>query len=345
MGEAIARVVHPSWVADAPCGMARKLSEALANCDALSFNDRAEAVAYAGLHLLDRYERVMQVLAHLMTVGRLPIRRVGLKVLEVGAGPAPALYATRDFYALLREWPGRTDIEVGDVQFADSVDRGKAWDMVLHHVSEQLMVVRGNNGISGLPFSRAITDFTGFDAAARYRTVVEQRAQAIRQEFALADESISLRSSYRMAVGDGIRVSSAYDFVFMCNFLTQQSMTKHFSGELARISRSLTPGGVLVVMGGTGTQYPPIYEEVQKIALKARLTEISPSKAFSPDRGPHLDVVRDHVRKNAAAALSECDEKLRSELCARLPADLWDTTKTFSLPRFQALIFVNQKKS
>ncbi|SEB25127.1 hypothetical protein [Variovorax sp. YR216] len=345
MGDAIARVVHPSWYSDIPGSVARNLPEALKNCDALSFSQVPEAAAYAGLHLLDRYGRVMQVLEHLMRAGRLPLRKGGIKVLEVGSGPAPALYASRDFYAMLRVWPGRGDTEVAHVEFAHSLERGQAWDRVLHHLSEHLMIARGGDGdVNGLPFSRAIDEFTGFNATARHHQSVAQRTQRILQEFSAADEHITRKAASRMAYQEGGSPPSAYDLVFMCNFLTQPSMTDGFRSELHGLARALTPGGVLVVMGGTGVQYPAIYEAVRSIALKAGLTEISPTDVIDANLGPHRDIVCAHVRENVESALADCDEEERADIRSKLPTDLRNPKAEFVLPKYQALIFVNQRK-
>lgn len=345
MGDAIARVAHPSWYSDPPGSVARNLPEALRNCDALSFSQVSEAAAYAGLHLLDRYGRVMQVLEHLMRVGRLPLRKVGIKVLEVGSGPAPALYASRDFYAMLRDWPGRGNTEVAHVEFADSLERGEAWDRILHHVSQCLMEARGGSQhVNGLPFSRTINDFAGFDTTARHHQSVAQRARQILQDSDAVDEYITQKAATMMAYGERGSAPSAYDLVFMCNFLTQPSMTEQFSSELRKLARALTPGGVLVIMGGTGRQYPAIYEAVRSIASQARLTDISPPEILDANLGPHRGIVCGHAQANVKAALAECDEKERADICSKLPPDLWNPDAEFVLPKYQTLAFVMQKE-
>lgn len=345
LGKAIARVAHPSWYSETAGAVARSLPEALRNCDALSFSQKSEAVAYAGLHLLDRYGRVMQVLEHLMRIGRLPLRKVGLKVLEVGSGPAPALYATQDFYSMLRNWADRGDTEIAGIKHADSLECGEAWDPILHHVSEQLMLIRGQSqSASGLPFQRSIEDFSGFDTQQRHREAIAQHARRIFSDFYSANEPISLKSAFGMAYQDGVALPSAYDLVFMCNFLTQPSMTQHFRKELQKLSGALTPGGVLVVMGATGNQYPAIYAEVRAIASAARLTDVSPTDVFDANLSPHLHIVSEHVRANVAIALADCPEEERDEICSRLPRDLWNPSVEFVLPKFQVLIFAMQRK-
>lgn len=344
IGQAV-RSVWQGYSGDAPNGkIARTLPEVLKNCDTLSFSQPVEAVAYAGLHLLDRYGRVMQVLEHLLRGGRLPLRRSRVNVLEVGSGPAPALYAARDFYAMLNQWPGRAGVEVAHVGVSDSLERGTAWDRTLHHLSEHLLVLRcQDSNVGALPFGRAIQDLAGFNARDRHHAAVAKRAQSIIDDFDSADEYVSPAAASMMAYSEGVHVPSAYDLIFMCNFLTQKEMTKRFAGELLALANSLTPGGVLIVMGGVGSHYPTIYDGVRNIARRARLTDISPQDAFDPNLSPQVDIVRDHVLANVADALSDCDRETAVCVTGNLPKDLVDPTEAFKLPKYQALAFANQR--
>jgi hypothetical protein len=61
------------------------------------FDDYHNILAYAFVHLLDRYLRVWEVLRLLAATLLLPMPK-RLSVLDVGSGPAPALYAVTDFY-------------------------------------------------------------------------------------------------------------------------------------------------------------------------------------------------------------------------------------------------------
>jgi hypothetical protein len=344
LGQAV-RQVWRDRMQRAPTGeLARMLPEVLKSCDSLSFSEPTEAVAYAGLHLLDRYGRVMQVLEHLLRIGRLPLRRRQVTVLEVGSGPAPALYAALDFYAMLGQWPGRNGVQVALVGVADSLERGTAWDWTLHYLSEQLILQRRHDpGKVALPFRREIQELAGYNPTGRYHAAVAQRARSILYEFYSANEYLDGRAALKMAYGEGVRAPSAYDLVFLCNFLTQEEMTRQFKGELLALANTLTPGGVLIVMGGVGSQYPAIYESVRAIAAQARLLDISRQDAFDPNRSPQLERVRDSVVDLVAAALRECDRETASSIEAKLPKDLVHPSERFKLPRYQVLAFVNQR--
>jgi len=343
--EAIARTLRQDGHQFTESGeLATKLKPVLTSCDHLTFDNGAEALAYAGLHLLDRYGRVNQVLEYLIRIGRLPLRIRGARVLEVGAGPAPALYAARDFYAALLSWPGLGDVECGPLATFDTLDRGQAWDRFLHHLSESLMGVRGGTLEDGsLAFGRSVHDFKGFDVKQRHHESVGHSAARIANEFDAADEPISDATARQMAYEQGVREPSAYDMVFLCNFLTQPSMLENFEPEFRSLAFSLTPGGLLIVLGGIGNSYPELYSKVKAIAASANLLDVSPRDALAAnaDSGA-LALVAGHVRDNVKWAVANCPTEVRSVVVSALPKDIVDDTVRFKLPKFRALVFVRQ---
>lgn len=342
--EAIARTLRQDGEQFTEGELASKLEAVLTSCDHLTFDDGAEALAYAGLHLLDRYGRVNQVMEYLIKIGRLPLRMHGTRVLEVGAGPAPALYATRDFYAALLRWPGLGDIKFAPLATFDTLDRGRSWDSFLHHLSESLMGIRDGDLHDGsLGFSRSIHDFEGFDVKQRHHQSVAQSAARIFTEFEDADEWISDAAARQMAYEQGVPEPSAYDMVFLCNFLTQPSMPERFGLELRRLGFSLTPGGLLIVLGATGGTYPDLYSKVRAIAATAKLLDVSPPRPFAANAdSASLALVAEHVRDNVKWAISNSPARVRSVVVRALPKDLMDDTVRFQLPKFHALVFVRQ---
>ena len=69
------------------------------------------AEAYAYVHLLLRYCRTWAVLKHLTAKAVLPLGSQGVRVLDVGTGPAPALYAIDDFYSALDRFAQESEIQ------------------------------------------------------------------------------------------------------------------------------------------------------------------------------------------------------------------------------------------
>ncbi|HLP62751.1 MAG TPA: hypothetical protein VK186_28190 [Candidatus Deferrimicrobium sp.] len=324
--------------------VATKLPDVLKSCDDLAFDDISEVFAYAALHLLDRYGRITQILEYLMKTGRLPLRKVGISLLEVGAGPAPAGYAVRDFYSLLSRYPRLGDVKVAPLKTLDTIDRGKGWDFFLHYLSECLMSEKSfkfNDG--SLSFRRSIDDLKGLDLHKRHHNSVLAYAFLMAREYDDADEYLPDAAIRRLAYQEGVSEPSAYDYIFICNFLSRLDMIDRFETEILHLAYSLTPGGLLIVIGAVGSKYQTIYKKIRQLTAKANLLEISPPDSMQSNTDvERFSLVAQHVRTNVAFFLSRCTAATRAEISGQLPRDITSNTYSFSLPRFQALIFVRQ---
>lgn len=281
-------------------GSARRLSTGLpalganlqptrACCDDLLFQDYDEAAAYMVQHLADRYGRVTQVLELLFTKGHLPIRRRQLSVLEIGAGPAPGLYAARDFYADLNLWVETTkqEVDIMPVTRMHALDRGIAWGRLLHSLSENLIALRSKlpgamplgfeSGV--LPFGVEYNELVGFSTIDEHRAAFEGAVRRVFAEFDRANEGITESAARQFARDDGVDRPSAYDLVITCNFLTTEESLTEFRAELRELAKSLTPGGLLIVIGhppnrAGNNQYARIWSELRTLMCGTRLTEL-----------------------------------------------------------------------
>jgi len=194
-----------------------------------------------------------------------------------------------------------------------------------------------------LTLGRSVHEFKDFDVRRRHHESVAVRAVRIANEFDQTDDPISDATARRMAYEGGVPKPSAYDFIFLCNFLTEPGMTETFSLELRRLASSLTPGGLMVILGGTGQHYPDLYERIREIAATARLRDVSPSKPLPSNEGSALlRLIAEHVRENVEWALANCPSEVRAAAVDKLPSDIVDDTVQFRLPKFQALVFVGQ---
>ena len=77
-------------------------------------------------------------------------------------------------------------------------------------------------------------------------------ASRIEAEIDRADEPIPSGTAFRFAYAEWTYRPSAYDLISVPNFLTQAEAPQLFQAELRGLTRSLTPGGVLVFLCGTG---------------------------------------------------------------------------------------------
>ncbi|MFJ5836618.1 hypothetical protein ACIQGO_07570 [Streptomyces shenzhenensis] len=325
---------------DNPAAVAARMTQVLDRCDDLEFRDPAEVTAYMILHLADRYGRVTQILERLFSAGHLPIRRRQLSVLEIGAGPAPALYAVHDFYDDLALWAQATkqQVEFAPATAMRALDRGPAWSRLLHQLSEEIHQIRREiPTFSGtLPFGVTHPDFREFSVLREHVRELESKAQAIADDFDRDDEPVSPGYARMLAQEEGVRAPSAYDLVVMCNFITNQSDVEFFRKEIRDLSDGLTPGGLLIALGSAAKKYGPIWADLKQLLQNTGLTPLALFKEpITANSDPaRAELIRHQVRSSLNAVHREGGS---------LPAKLGDPNKAYrKFPKFQALIWKNQ---
>ena len=251
-----------------------ELPNTLRRCDLLPFDTVPQCLAYATWHLADRYGRTQQALDALFAGGHLPLRREGVCLLEVGSGPAPAVYAAIDYYRHLAEWcyaTGQSRQLVG-LRRADTLDRGPAWGPLLHRVSE-LRLSEGNGvsidrtpaALRGLPFTTTYPNLRSFSVRRSHDDDRRQTLRWLQAEADQADEYLPLSEAQELAWQPHAGLPSAYDLIVMCNFLTSTDFTATFTAELRELAQSLTPGGILLVLGAVGGSYPQVYSQLDHL--------------------------------------------------------------------------------
>lgn len=253
-----------------------ELSNTLSRCDVLPFDTVEQCLAYASWHLADRYGRIQQALDALFANGHLPLRREGVCLLEVGSGPAPAVYAAGDYYRHLAEWCATTgqDRQLIGLRRADTLDRGPAWGPLLHRLSE-LRIGTGDEmspdqtppeALRGLPFTTSYPNLRSFSVRQLHN---DDRRQTLRRLQAEADQAddgyLPMAEAQQLTWRPHVGLPSAYDLIVMCNFLTTTAFTTSFTAELRELARSLTPGGILLVLGAVGGNYPKVYSQLDHL--------------------------------------------------------------------------------
>src|SRR6266508_5506892 len=122
-----------------------------------------------------------------------------------------------------------------------------------------------------LPFRRYHTELRGFSVLAAHHAERARIQQAIAREYDLDDEPISSKTAWQLAYQERTDAPSAYDLIILHNFLTNATMTEDLRAELTGLARSLTSGGLLLVLGAPGGAYPAIYAAVNELATTAGL--------------------------------------------------------------------------
>jgi hypothetical protein len=239
------------------------------------------------------------------------------------------------------------------------VERGLAMPYVMHRFAEALVV--GEQGMastvdttetphpcrleldhSATPFGARYTDFSELDIRQEHQDARRRRAyQLYEDEFwDVTSRAEVNRMSYEQHVG----VPSGYPLAVMTNFLTSTAAIPLFSDALKRLMRrSLVPGGVILVLGGTDRQYPLIYRELDNRAQAAGLRVVpgfdNPLQAGNDER--ELQLIRDLTRSTWRKLEDHAGhaEVIRQQLRSRGAADIFDDTIPFTLPRFMVRVY------
>ena len=243
-----------------------RLPDVLGKCDEPIYDDPLAAEAYAFVHLVDRYRRFLDILEVLLRSGNLPVREVPLDTIDVGTGPAPALYAINDFYEELRgfaaTWPDCSSLGTAPPTL-QSIEKSREMVRLVHNLSE----FTGRPG----PFRAESDEFRGFNP--------QQERMGARE--ALIDELIyhwgySEDEAYWQAQEEQARwqnIARYHIFVFS-NFLTNLDQVQSLSTELIEVFRALKPRGIVIVVGGTGAHYPTVYAQIDSFAQLTRVLRI-----------------------------------------------------------------------
>jgi ribosomal protein RSM22 (predicted rRNA methylase) len=332
--------------------------QVLGRCDRLAFDEEAQAVAYLILHLPDRYCRLFHVLEGLLTSGRLPVgKNSHFAAIDIGAGPGPGIFAIRSFYALLARyaalhapsWP------IAAVGYSHVVERGRAMHHVMHQFAEALLVAEGTSSYSSadpsepnpcaeqlkqsaIPFGARFDDFTGLDILDEHHAARKQLADELYREDEL---ELSYEGARRLAYEAEIDQPSAYALAVMLNFLTPGSdALTLFSEAIDRLmSRTLVPGGTVLVLGATSSDYQQIYQDLdsQAAAAHLRVVEGFEEPLQAGHRPEELDAVCALTRRlwNKLEALAGDVAPIKKELRRRHAGDIFDESIQFRLLSFQ----------
>lgn len=312
--------------------IATALPATLGNCDELAFVSFAETVAYSIWHLVDRYARLMQVFDELLISGDLPLRQTRFTALEIGAGPMPALHAIRDFYADVQLWAHSLDREsqVVPATHPFPLDRGQAWPTFIHAYSEELMQL--GDRVGPHVFDTAFSDFEEFSVRAEHRRSIERSTQRLLSEADYWDEYLSLGAARSLASASPVSPPSGVDMIVVCNFLTERSMTKRFADELALLPRSLSPGGVLILIGSVDAKYDEIFDDFAALVERsAGVRRLATPERFEthPDvrlreliSGQLVDCVLE-VKQSAPAAFESVRSRLSPDVRCPGEREIW----------------------
>lgn len=346
-------------------GMARP-REILANyplvldrCDSLTFDERSQALAYLILHLPDRYCRVFQVLEVLLVRGMLPLGRNGadFAAVDIGAGPGPGIFAVRNFYAALSHVTTQTQgTPVATLGATAIVEPSRGMSSAMHHFAEQLIQTEQGPhphqsatetlhvphpyaielAASATPFAASYEDFENLDLQGEHNRARHQLAHRLEDEL-----DISLQYARQLAYEEPIGVPGGYAIALMTNFLTTTDAVLKFSDAVRRLMNgALVPGGIVLVLGGIGQQYPQIYEQLDCIATNSGLHVMSgfdePLQAGNrPEELEKLQTLTRQTWVELATRAGNAVVDVMHQLHTLKAGDIFDESLPYRLPRFR----------
>lgn len=249
---------------EAPIEFWTRIPEVRSCCsDPQTFEKPLAVEAYAYVHLLERYRRMWRCLKYLTQNAALPLGTHGVRVLDVGAGPAPSLYAIGDFYRALNEYAREANLPDLQLQKPElnCIERSQPMIHFFHEFSEFC----GHSG----PFREVFSDFRGLDLGGSREWYRNQNEIVTVQDPETGDYEEILNPD----AGDSANRLYRYRLLVFSNFLTLESDVDLFQEELRRIFGDLSPGAVVVALGATGGVYPQIYKRVVAIAKAAGLKQ------------------------------------------------------------------------
>ena len=221
--------------------IAQRFQDVLECCDSISYNEPGTVEAYTILHFLDRYHRFQRVYAFLVERNIFPIQTNRKKqILDIGTGPAPALYAVSDMYNLINIFGQDKDIEsLRNLQFqSDYVERSDSFRHWLHCFTEYVNY-HSDTYPWHVPYHHG--NFHDF--------------QGIQLKRAIYRHNLLTSYVYR-------EINLSYDIIILSNFLTDESQLETFREAIHQSVLRLRNGGLLVVVGAREQHYPALYDHL-----------------------------------------------------------------------------------
>ena len=242
-------------------------SAVMARCnEPATYTMRGANVAYAWLHLLDRYVRTWLALVRLLRDGFLPMGKHGVRVLDVGTGPGPSAFATHDFYVALA---AHSEC-VGSAHWRQPpeltcVERVCAMNHFRHVLSEALAVKGAPRSV--LAMAGGLTDFAAVRPREERREL-ERRLRGQYEECYTSDRD-EWHEEPTYTAEEANRKANAhrrYRLFTFSNFLTTLDTVSAFQSNVEAILSDAHPGSVVLMIGGKGRGYPKIQERIARLA-------------------------------------------------------------------------------
>jgi ubiquinone/menaquinone biosynthesis C-methylase UbiE len=255
---------------EASRAIASQLLNVINNCDEITYEEEGTAEAYALLHFLDRYHRFQLIFKLLFEKKLMPMRNAGLKILDVGTGPGPSMFAASDFYNTVLSKNINGNLAFGDHPFSiDYVERSSQFRNWLHHFTEFTNYYSPTQKPWAVPYHHGtFYDFKNLE--------FDQESVEWFTDNEGNSNCLSHITKHR------------FDLIVFSNFLTTKEQTANFSTEIENCARFLKNNGLLIIVGArsSSNKYKEVYEEIEKTILSGSYsTRKITAKCYKVDIG------------------------------------------------------------
>lgn len=209
------------------------------DCDHLEFNNPSQVISYVILHFLTRYHRSQELFLNLLESELFPLNRSENKVISIGAGPSPSLYAINNLYSIINKF--FKDNYDGKMKLRYTIDyceRSNNFRQFLHHFTEYLNDERfcEKNNFYLIPYH--------FGSFKDFSTMIVTKNDSVR-----------------------------FDIAIFNNFLTPKTSFENFKENIKGIIECLTKKGILIIFGpdlNGKSDYRDYYYTLNKFLVKYR---------------------------------------------------------------------------
>ena len=252
--------------------ISREMHNTLGKCNDISFDNYGVALSYIIWHFLDRYHRFQLIYKELLNNGLL-CRKRNVDVLDVGAGPAQALFALNDYYNSLKIFRSK------DYKYKlDYVERSKGFRHFLHGFCEF-----------------ALSQSHGYEVPFHHGTFDDFTAIRFDKEFIEFDYEADIEYRNRKIL------KHRYDIAILSNFLTTKKIVESHHKDFLELQRSLRNHALIIVVGAVSDkgEYKTIYGDWDKLfnrrfndrRFKGYYSSVMPAKIFEWDYKDRYGIV------------------------------------------------------
>lgn len=239
----------------------------LARCnDPKTYRMQSAGIAYAWLHLLDRYVRTWLALEHLLHRRVLPMGRYGVRVLDVGTGPGCSAFATHDFYAAMDAYArGTSASRWRQPSNITCVEHAYTMNHIRHAIVERLLSTGASQSLLGM--AGGVHDFGTILPPQERKQIRHNLSNQYEEYYDEEREEWNVEPTHTLAEADReANLHHRYRLFTFSNFLTTLNGVSEFRVNLRNILTDAHPGSVLLMIGGKGGCYPIIRERMARLA-------------------------------------------------------------------------------